>query len=201
MSESSSEHPLAPAWLRAPEDPAALDPAVFTSQYSRDAAGCVTVDSVPVTELAARFGSPSYVVSEATFRARARSFREAFEDALRPLGVDFAVYYASKALLSTAVAGWAVSEGLNIDTASGGELAVALAAGVPGEAAQSFPGEPMMRYPRLGSKPWISRVSRAAMKSRIFVVKTWPGTSTDPPASAGHWCPVPRAPCGRPPDP
>ena len=133
MAETSTEHPLAPAWLRAPEDPAALDPVVFTSQYGRDAAGCVTVDSVPVTELAERFGSPSYVVSEATFRARARSFREAFEDALRPLGVDVAVYYASKALLNTAVAGWAVAEGLNIDTASGGELAVALAAGVPGE--------------------------------------------------------------------
>ena len=133
MAETSTEHPLAPAWLRAPEDPAALDPVVFTSQYGRDAAGCVTVDSVPVTELAERFGSPSYVVSEATFRARARSFREAFEDALRPLGVDVAVYYASKALLNTAVAGWAVAEGLNVDTASGGELAVALAAAVPGE--------------------------------------------------------------------
>ncbi|MDO4918594.1 diaminopimelate decarboxylase [Kocuria sp.] len=127
------EHPLAPSWLRPPRDPAALDPLVFTSQYARDESGCVTVDSVPVTELVARFGSPSYVVSERTFRERARGFREAFESALRPVGAEVAVYYASKALLNTAVARWAVEEGLNVDTASGGELAVALAAGVPGE--------------------------------------------------------------------
>ena len=125
-----SGHPLAPAWLHEPTDPAALDPLVFTSQYSRDGSGRVCVDGIPVTELAARFGSPSYVLSERTFRSRARAFREAFERALHPLGVDVAVYYASKALLTTAVVGWASEEGLNVDTASGGELAVALAAGV-----------------------------------------------------------------------
>ncbi|RKQ36672.1 diaminopimelate decarboxylase [Kocuria tytonis] len=133
MTATPAEHPLAPSWLRVPEDPAALESPVFTSQYARDASGCVTVDSVPVTEIARRHGSPSYVVSERTFRARARGFREAFEAALHPLGVQSAVYYASKALLTTAVARWAADEGLNIDTASGGELAVALAAGIPGE--------------------------------------------------------------------
>ena len=131
--QSVSGHPLAPAWLPVPPDAATLDPVVFTSQYARDASGCVTVDGVPVTELARRHGSPAYVVSERTFRSRARGFREAFERALSPLGVDVAVYYASKALLTSAVARWALAEGLSIDTASGGELAVALAAGVPGE--------------------------------------------------------------------
>ncbi|MCT2021135.1 diaminopimelate decarboxylase [Kocuria marina] len=136
MTELAPAHPLAPAWLQVPADPAALDPVVFTSQYARDDTGCVTVDSVPVTEIAARHGSPSYVVSERTFRDRARGFREAFEAALNPLGVELEVYYASKALLNTAVARWATEEGLNIDTASGGELAVALAAGVaPGRIA------------------------------------------------------------------
>ena len=131
--QSVSGHPLAPSWLPVPPDAATLDPVVFTSQYARDASGCVTVDGVPVTELARRHGSPAYVVSERTFRSRARGFREAFERALSPLGVDVAVYYASKALLTSAVARWALAEGLSIDTASGGELAVALAAGVPGE--------------------------------------------------------------------
>ncbi|MBK4119640.1 diaminopimelate decarboxylase [Kocuria rhizophila] len=133
MSEDTvTGHPLAPAWLRVPHDAAELDPAVFTGQYARDASGSVTVDGIPVTELARRHGSPAYVVSERTFRSRARRVREAFDAALEPLGVQVAVYYASKALLCTSVARWAVAEGLGIDTASGGELAVALAAGVPG---------------------------------------------------------------------
>ena len=56
MTELAPAHPLAPAWLQVPADPAALDPVVFTSQYARDDTGCVTVDSVPVTEIAARHG-------------------------------------------------------------------------------------------------------------------------------------------------
>ena len=130
MSETSETHPLAPAWLAVPADSAELDPLVFTRQYTRDADGCVCVSGVPVTELARQYGTPSYVLDERTFRERARAFREAFEDALRPLGIEVAVFYASKALLTTAVVGWATEEGLNVDTASGGELAVALAAGV-----------------------------------------------------------------------
>ena len=61
--QSVSGHPLAPAWLPVPPDAATLDPVVFTSQYARDASGCVTVDGVPVTELARRHGSPAYVLS------------------------------------------------------------------------------------------------------------------------------------------
>ena len=43
------------------------------------------------------------------------------------------VYYAAKAFLSTEVARWMIEAGLNIDVCSGGELAVALAAGVDPE--------------------------------------------------------------------
>ncbi|MGO1167567.1 MAG: diaminopimelate decarboxylase, partial [Janibacter sp.] len=66
------------------------------------------------------------------FRARARAYRTAFETAFRAVGSDVDVYYAGKALLTVAVARWAREEGLRVDTASGGELAVALRAGVPG---------------------------------------------------------------------
>ena len=41
------------------------------------------------------------------------------------------VYYAGKAFLCTEVARWIAADGLNLDTCSGGELAVALRAGVP----------------------------------------------------------------------
>jgi diaminopimelate decarboxylase len=43
------------------------------------------------------------------------------------------VYYAGKAFLCTAVARWIADEGLGLDVCTGGELAVALAAGFPAE--------------------------------------------------------------------
>ena len=43
------------------------------------------------------------------------------------------VYYAGKSFLCTSVARWAYEEGLCLDTASGGELAIALRAQVPGQ--------------------------------------------------------------------
>jgi len=94
--------------------------------------GVVEVAGVGVDDLAAEFGTPAYVLDEADFRARARAYRTAFETAFRAVGSDVDVYYAGKALLTVAVARWAREEGLRVDTATGGELAVALRAGVPG---------------------------------------------------------------------
>ncbi len=89
---------------------------------------------VPVSALAAEHGTPAYVLDEADFRARARAYRTAFEAAFDQVGAGVDVYYAGKALLTVAVARWATQEGLRVDTASGGELATALRAGVPGTA-------------------------------------------------------------------
>ena len=71
-------------------------------------------------------------MSENDFRARARAFSDAFNDAFADIcgGVD--VYYAGKSFLCTAVVRWVEEEGLRLDTASGGELAVAARAGIPG---------------------------------------------------------------------
>ncbi|WP_402375759.1 diaminopimelate decarboxylase [Isoptericola rhizosphaerae] len=96
--------------------------------------GEVEVAGVPVSELASEHGTPAYVLDEADFRARARAYRTAFEAAFGEVGAGVDVYYAGKALLTVAVARWATQEGLRVDTASGGELAVALRAGVPGSA-------------------------------------------------------------------
>lgn len=95
--------------------------------------GAVRVAGVDVRDLAATHGTPAYIVDEADLRARARGYREAFEAACAQIGTGVDVYYAGKALLTRAVARWVHDEGLRVDTASGGELAVALAAGVPGE--------------------------------------------------------------------
>ncbi|UZN04439.1 diaminopimelate decarboxylase [Cellulomonas sp. S1-8] len=104
----------------------------WSSGVVRGADGAVRVAGVDVRDLAATHGTPAYVVDEADLRARARGYRAAFEAACAQVGTGCDVYYAGKALLTRAVARWVHDEGLRVDTASGGELAVALAAGVPG---------------------------------------------------------------------
>ncbi len=94
--------------------------------------GVLAVAGLPTTAIAAEHGTPAYVLDEGEFRARARSYVQAFGQAFAQVGAGVDVYYAGKALLTKAVARWAREEGLRVDTASGGELAVALAAGVPG---------------------------------------------------------------------
>ncbi len=98
----------------------------------RGADGAVRVAGVDLRDLAAEHGTPAYVLDEAAFRSRARGLRVAFEKAFGHLGAGVDVYYAGKAFLSVAVARWAHEEGLRVDTSTGGELAVALRAGVPG---------------------------------------------------------------------
>ena len=90
------------------------------------------VAGVPVARLAEEVGTPAYVLDEADLRARAAAYRRAFTAAFAEVGAGVDVYYAGKAFLSVAVARWVHEEGLRVDTASGGELAVALRAGVPG---------------------------------------------------------------------
>ncbi|MFJ3407699.1 diaminopimelate decarboxylase [Promicromonospora sp. NPDC090134] len=94
--------------------------------------GALAVAGVDVRDLAAEHGTPAYVLDEADFRMRARAYRTAFEAAFGAVGAGVDVYYAGKALLTVAVARWAREEGLRVDTASSGELAVALRAEVPG---------------------------------------------------------------------
>src|SRR5690606_7349630 len=106
--------------------------APWSSGVERGAAGALTVAGVDVRDLAAEHGTPAYVLDEADFRRRAQAYRTAFEAAFGAVGTGVDVYYAGKALLTVAVARWAREEGLRVDTASGGELAVALRAQVPG---------------------------------------------------------------------
>ncbi|QGF24444.1 diaminopimelate decarboxylase [Raineyella fluvialis] len=114
-----------PQWLRLPEDVNALLPALWSATVERGPDGVLAVGGLPVTDIAARCGTPVYVLDEVDFHQRARGFVEAFA------GWD--VYYAGKSFLTTAVAGWAVADGLFVDCSTGGELTVALRGGVPGE--------------------------------------------------------------------
>jgi len=125
-----SANPLAPEWLVHPEDANALAPEVWPSGAARAASGAIAIDGVEATALAAEFGTPLYVVDENDARSRAARLKTAFDDAFAAVGSTVKVYYAGKAFLSTEIARWMTAAGLNIDVCSGGELAVALAAGV-----------------------------------------------------------------------
>ncbi|MFE2373097.1 diaminopimelate decarboxylase [Streptomyces sp. NPDC059398] len=108
------------------EDLNSLDEKVWSRTVGRNADGAVTVGGIEVTRLAEEFGTPAYFLDEADFRARCRAWADAF-------GPDADVFYAGKAFLSRAVVKWLQEEGLNLDVCSGGELATALAAGMPAE--------------------------------------------------------------------
>jgi diaminopimelate decarboxylase len=73
------------------------------------------------------------VIDQDDFFARATRVKNALTAAAESIGTSAKVYYAGKALLTTEVASWIAELGLNLDVASGGELAAALAGGVEPE--------------------------------------------------------------------
>ncbi len=87
--------------------------------------GALLIGGCPVTELAERHGTPALLVAEGALRHRARQYADGLA-ARRP---GSTVAFASKAFPCTAVYRLLAEEGLGIDVASGGELALSLAAG------------------------------------------------------------------------
>lgn len=122
-------NPLAPPWLAMPAEANTLAAGVWPDGTVRTPGGELEVAGVPAVELASRFGTPLYVLDESDARSRAARIRTAFVDAFAPRGAEVTVYYAGKAFLSSDVARWMSDEGLSLDVASGGELALALASG------------------------------------------------------------------------
>ncbi len=112
-----ADHPPVP-----PADLNALHPVIWPRGAARRD-GVLTLGGVDVRDLAARFGTPVLVADEEDVRGRAREYLEAF-------GPDGRVFYAAKAFCSRAVLRWIHEEGLGVDVCSGGELEVALLAGV-----------------------------------------------------------------------
>lgn len=112
----------------------AIDQRVFPPSARRGSqCGQLKIAEVRASDLVEKFGSPLYVIDEDAARDKARLTREALQSEFQRVGTEATVYYASKAFLCVEVARWMVDEGLNIDVSTGGELAVALAAGVAPE--------------------------------------------------------------------
>jgi diaminopimelate decarboxylase len=86
--------------------------------------GRLSVGGVDLLDLCAEVGTPVFVYDEVHLRNRCRQAVEAFGDG---------VAYASKAFFCLAMAQLVHEEGMRIDVSTGGELHVALRAGVPAE--------------------------------------------------------------------
>src|SRR5277367_2414050 len=84
--------------------------------------GHLRVGDIDLLDLAAEFGTPLFVYDEYHLRQACRSAVGAWGEG---------VAYAAKAFLCRAMARLAYEEGMHLDVASGGELHVALSAGVP----------------------------------------------------------------------
>lgn len=99
--------------------------ALFPQNSAISEAGVLSIGGVSIPDLAAQYGTPLFVYDEKHLRHSCREAVDAF-------GNDN-VIYASKAFLCVAMARLAYEEGLLLDVATGGELFVALHAGVPAD--------------------------------------------------------------------
>jgi diaminopimelate decarboxylase len=88
--------------------------------------GALHAEDVDLAAIADEVGTPVYVYSTATLERHVRVFSAAFE------GIDHLVCYALKANSNQGVIRTIAQAGAGVDVVSGGELARALAAGVPG---------------------------------------------------------------------
>ena len=86
--------------------------------------GWLTIGGCHLGALTEQFGTPLFVYDEDQLRSRCREAVQVFGQGR--------VVYATKAFLCRAMARLAHEEGLLLDVSTGGELHVALSAGVPG---------------------------------------------------------------------
>jgi diaminopimelate decarboxylase len=121
-----AHHGATPACPQSAAEMLMLAPNVWPRNTVRGDDGTVSIAGVPVTTLAQDYGTPLFVIDEDDFRSRCRDIAAAF-------GGGDHVRYAAKAFLCSEVARWVDEEGLSLDVATGGELAVALHAGFPPE--------------------------------------------------------------------
>lgn len=83
-----------------------------------------------LAKLAEEYGTPLYLYDKATLEASALDYKKALAS---HYPAPASVTYAGKAFLCTAIAQWTQTHGLHVDCTGEGEIAIALAGGVPRE--------------------------------------------------------------------
>jgi diaminopimelate decarboxylase len=106
--------------------PDTLNTALWPIDSARSEVGEIEIGGLALSNLAEEFGTPLYVFSEAELRDNCRQIVGAFRQAWPRTRV----VYAGKAGLNGTLIRLLLEEGLGLDVVSGGELAIALAAGV-----------------------------------------------------------------------
>ena len=100
---------------------------VFPMGTKINSAGVLEIGGCDMVALAKAHGTPLYVYDEKTIRSMAQTFVGEFTSRYP----ETSVAYASKAFLNLSMAKIANEENLSLDVVSGGEIAVAHAAGFP----------------------------------------------------------------------
>lgn len=130
VSQSSSPmvaSPITPSTHQSPNQ--SLYPITATVNDS----GHLSIGDCDVVELARTYGTPLYIVDEATIRQTCRSYRDSFSEFYSDDPDKVLILFASKAWNCKAICALVAQEGLGIDVVSGGELYTALQAGVTGD--------------------------------------------------------------------
>lgn len=102
---------------------------ILPEESSRTAGGELAIGGVAVSELAEQYGTPLHIVDEAGLRRQMRRLLSG----LRERWPRSEVLFASKSFPVVGIYQAAQQEGLSIDAAGGGEIKLALAAGVDPE--------------------------------------------------------------------
>ena len=87
--------------------------------------GNIQIGGCDLCELAKKYGTPLYVIDEATLRGICRDYKEAFKEYS-----NIEMMYASKALCTSAVAKILDEEGFGFDTVSAGEIYTVYKSGI-----------------------------------------------------------------------
>ena len=99
---------------------------LFPSGTSLNESNELLIGGCAASELVSTFGTPALIIDESALRDNARRY----QDGLRSRWPNSEVIWASKSLPLTSVFRLIGEEGLGVDVAGGGELVMALAAGV-----------------------------------------------------------------------
>jgi diaminopimelate decarboxylase len=95
--------------------------------------GRLKIDGHDATELAEKFGTPLYVMSETQIKNNYNKYVDAFKRYEEETGKEFIVAYAYKANANLAVTKLLSKLGCGADVVSGGELYIAKLSGVPSD--------------------------------------------------------------------
>lgn len=107
-----------------------LNPKIW-SHTSRRVNGAISIGGMSASELAKKFGTPSFILDQEDFAMRARQWNSSLKEHFGSKAGT--AYYAAKSFISQDVARWVNECGLGLDVCTGGELAVARAAEFPAE--------------------------------------------------------------------